>query len=271
VRKFPVDVWDSIALEYEGGQSTTILSKQYKVSVPCILRQVRKRGIEVRDTSKMLKAQVELRHFGDGKICPSCNIIKTFDEFYAVKDRSDGLHKFCKSCLYKDFRNRIQNMTPEKLKRFRDLQKKWRQRYISTEEGSQKQKEAAYRNYTSIKGRWLACRSVQKRKGRIWSLTLEEFRQLVSNQCHYCSGPLPKTSSGLDRKDNSRGYEIDNVLPCCTICNLSRRNHFTVEEMEKFIGPAIRVVREARARAWTSIDETTYKKGDVLRGKVGAV
>lgn len=37
---------------------------------------------------------------------------------------------------------------------------------------------------------------------------------------------------GLDRKDNSLGYIIDNVLPCCGDCNKVRNTVLTVEEME---------------------------------------
>ena len=30
--------------------------------------------------------------------------------------------------------------------------------------------------------------------------------------------------NGIDRKDNYKGYVIDNCLPCCTICNKSKRD-----------------------------------------------
>lgn len=66
--------------------------------------------------------------------------------------------------------------------------------------------------------------------GREMSLTLEEFRRLTSSDCHYCGrspGAAIKSRSkhseytfnGLDRVDSSKGYESDNVVPCCEICN----------------------------------------------------
>lgn len=69
-----------------------------------------------------------------------------------------------------------------------------------------------------------------ERRGLTWDLTNEQVRNLSSKPCHYC-GVLPAqhgTSSrcngvylynGIDRIDNTKGYTIDNVTPCCDICN----------------------------------------------------
>ena len=34
----------------------------------------------------------------------------------------------------------------------------------------------------------------------------------------------------MDRKDNNKGYEKDNVVPCCWRCNNGRGNLFSYEE-----------------------------------------
>jgi hypothetical protein len=69
-------------------------------------------------------------------------------------------------------------------------------------------------------------------------LTFEEFYKLTQLECHHC-GANPhqiylvknatdddKTSqfiyNGLDRVDISRGYDKDNVVPCCGTCNFMR-------------------------------------------------
>jgi hypothetical protein len=63
-----------------------------------------------------------------------------------------------------------------------------------------------------------------------FSLSKEEFKILVTGNCFYCGqGPsqLSKSSSehsiflhnGVDRVDNSRGYESGNVVSCCSRCN----------------------------------------------------
>lgn len=55
-----------------------------------------------------------------------------------------------------------------------------------------------------------------KNRGYAFNLSFEEFDSIISQNCHYC-GSEPR--NGVDRRDNSRGYDIDNVVPCCTTCN----------------------------------------------------
>ena len=63
-----------------------------------------------------------------------------------------------------------------------------------------------------------------------FNLSLEQFRKLVTGNCFYC-GEKPsqevKVSSeystfiynGIDRVDNAKGYEIENTVSCCSVCN----------------------------------------------------
>jgi len=69
-----------------------------------------------------------------------------------------------------------------------------------------------------------------KRRGLLFELTKKDFRNLTQKSCYYC-GVEPRqvsvaqkntgayTYNGLDRVDNSRGYVLDNVVPCCGRCN----------------------------------------------------
>jgi hypothetical protein len=58
--------------------------------------------------------------------------------------------------------------------------------------------------------------------------------------CHYCGGMLlDETGCGLDRRNNSIGYTIENVLPCCGVCNQIRNVHLTVKEMEVAMGAVL--------------------------------
>lgn len=53
------------------------------------------------------------------------------------------------------------------------------------------------------------------------------------------------TDAGLDRKDCKIGYVPGNVVPCCTRCNLVKRNEFSYEEFME-IAPAIRRIDQMR-------------------------
>jgi len=84
------------------------------------------------------------------------------------------------------------------------------------------------------------------RKGLKFTLTLPEVILLMYQNCFYCDAKpsnkmrLPNRKryknftlvySGLDRKDNLKGYTLSNVVPCCLRCNRIKSNLFTFEEM----------------------------------------
>ena len=55
------------------------------------------------------------------------------------------------------------------------------------------------------------------------SISYEEFLDLVTNySCYYCG--LDNDQLGLDRVDNSQGYTLENVVPCCRPCNVAKND-----------------------------------------------
>lgn len=50
-----------------------------------------------------------------------------------------------------------------------------------------------------------------------FSLSVDEFNQLIILPCTYCG--ISRGTMTIDRIDSSLGYEIDNVAPCCQQCN----------------------------------------------------
>jgi len=64
-----------------------------------------------------------------------------------------------------------------------------------------------------------------------FGLSRIQFEKTIVLPCYYC-GNIDKKSNynktkefylnGIDRIDSSKGYEIDNVVPCCTECNFSK-------------------------------------------------
>lgn len=71
-----------------------------------------------------------------------------------------------------------------------------------------------------------------------FNLTKEEFENLIFKDCYYCGvrpnnvfvsynrkndgEHSPYMYNGIDRVDNTRGYELDNCVPCCAICNSAK-------------------------------------------------
>lgn len=69
-----------------------------------------------------------------------------------------------------------------------------------------------------------------KFRGKKSILLFEEYKNLIQQNCHYCGIPPANFCkvknyygelyyNGLDRRDNGKGYTIENSLPCCYICN----------------------------------------------------
>jgi len=68
-----------------------------------------------------------------------------------------------------------------------------------------------------------------KRRNIEFKLKQKDFLQIIEQKCFYCGAEHSNTEitpsghillyNGIDRLDNTRGYELDNVVPCCKICN----------------------------------------------------
>jgi 5-methylcytosine-specific restriction endonuclease McrA len=80
----------------------------------------------------------------------------------------------------------------------------------------------------------------QSKRGAIernldWSLTDDQARLLFQSDCHYCGLPPEQEvcggdkkdhslflANGIDRKNNSKGYEESNCVSCCGPCNRAK-------------------------------------------------
>lgn len=83
--------------------------------------------------------------------------------------------------------------------------------------------------------RWHQFKRAAIRRQKTFSITYEQFINLIGMPCYYCNNELGKkveTGSGLDRLDNSLGYEITNVVSCCTFCNKLKGSMFNNIEMK---------------------------------------
>ena len=97
-------------------------------------------------------------------------------------------------------------------------------------------------------------------QGLVFGLSYEDVLALAQiKDCHYCGATIPwsewstgskRYSKGyfLDRKDNSGGYERDNVVVCCTDCNRARGARYSYDEF-MLLAPALRQIRLMRETA----------------------
>lgn len=63
------------------------------------------------------------------------------------------------------------------------------------------------------------------------TISLQEYLTMISGDCHYCGCKPNQVAivngkrfihNGIDRIDSTRGYTQDNIVPCCTKCNMAK-------------------------------------------------
>lgn len=71
-----------------------------------------------------------------------------------------------------------------------------------------------------------------KYRGLAFELDKEHFRDIITRPCFFCGDHLCRKQrargggefayTGIDRYDNSKGYTIENSVPCCYACNVMK-------------------------------------------------
>lgn len=61
---------------------------------------------------------------------------------------------------------------------------------------------------------------------------------ITPDVCYYCGGEMKKVHEkgniiSIDRKDNNVGYVIENMVKACFVCNDTKGQYFTEDQMKK--------------------------------------
>jgi hypothetical protein len=73
-------------------------------------------------------------------------------------------------------------------------------------------------------------RQMAKQRELDFLLTKDEFMSFWQRPCFYCGSEV--RSIGLDRVNSDLGYTMENVVPCCILCNQAK-NDLTQNEFFK--------------------------------------
>ena len=72
-----------------------------------------------------------------------------------------------------------------------------------------------------------------KKRGIDFSLSKTLFEALLVQPCFYCNYQQMGEVNGVDRVDNQKGYKEDNVVACCTTCNIIKGSQHPEEFIDK--------------------------------------
>lgn len=80
---------------------------------------------------------------------------------------------------------------------------------LETNENKKSSKELQYNVYVRNAGL----------KNLDFAITYDEYVELVTKDCHYCGIIQERGFNGIDRKDQTKGYLLENCVSCCKTCN----------------------------------------------------
>ena len=137
------------------------------------------------------------------KKCNKCGEVKKLGEFYTDNSKKDGLHTICIECIKKYNSDNYKQISKKQKARCR-----------------------------TIKGKYNSLTAAARERKQTTSITFEQYKQLLAkNECYYCDESLEGAAGhSLNRINSSKGYMLENVRPCCRICN-KIMNNFTKEQI----------------------------------------
>ncbi len=87
----------------------------------------------------------------------------------------------------------------------------------------QKLKARSWKRDNPLRTHFFRYQGRAKEKQIAFDLEYELFIHFVKLPCVYCG--FDEGTVGLDRIDSSVGYTVDNVVPCCKVCNYMKLDH----------------------------------------------
>ncbi len=150
----------------------------------------------VDNNSKIREKNVKDRNWNDIMYCSCCKADLTIKDFLEDENNIESkLFETCKKCREKDL---IRESKEE------------RKEYKQNLENTPKVKLCRYKKGAKV-------------RDLDFELEKEEFDEMIQNKCHYCGEKDDIILNGVDRLDSNIGYNSENCVSCCNMCNYLKR------------------------------------------------
>jgi hypothetical protein len=100
-----------------------------------------------------------------------------------------------------------------------------------------------------------------------FELSLDYFAEIVSSQCVYCGHYNENEVNGIDRVDSYSGYVLENVVSCCSICNIMK-NDLAQPEFLKHIEKIYNHIQLNTFKNEINIENTATKKSFIRPSEI---
>lgn len=95
------------------------------------------------------------------------------------------------------------------------------------------------------------------------------FDKIITMPCYYCKLFTEKGCKGIDRIDSNKGYDINNIVPCCKTCNIMK-NDLSIEcftiKIKKIYNKLIEnknvIYNDTKTNLLTILSKNNYKMCD---------
>ena len=192
-------------------------------------------------------------------VCRKCKTTQPFNKFVKKSGNKNGYLSICKSYHNLEMKVYYENHKETILKtnraykinnpeKYKEIRQKIEQKYQTTPKHFYKRMKANSKN--------------KNRKFKMSQVEFFDWYNLQEQKCCYCSIPteklylLPRVGKNIikrltiDRIDNSKPYEIGNILLACHICNTMKLNYLNLEDMkvigQKYLKPKWRNLDKSR-------------------------
>jgi len=181
------------------------------------INQLNQKNYQLKYPDRFKKKQLKQKLLNKGlKICSICQIEKSINEFYKDKrHEQNALVARCKNCR----KNYVKKHTKERIF-WQCLPQSIYNKLIHS---------AKKRNirFNISKQNFINWYNSQDKVCYYCNRTLEEIKQDIKEK------ERNKNRLTIERKDNNKGYVLDNLVLACYRCNAIKSNYYTEEEMLK--------------------------------------
>lgn len=181
----------------------------------CINETRRERWTETKQ-----KLQNRIKEHPETRVCKKCNLEKNITLFSFQKSVNSYLY----TCKYCD--------NQEKRFNWKNFSKEEKRKVIN-------RKRTKY----AVANKLHDYKKNDTRKNLQFDISKEFMQNALDSDCVYCGFK----ATGLDRKNNNIGHIESNCVPCCGVCNTTKMNNFSFEEMQ-FIGEMIKEIKLNRPK-----------------------